>query len=302
VLLTFDLTQAIIDKSPPGLMVTPGTIPERSVDILLALAAKAKTLEGKKVAVLGDTNVTSVVKQTIEPGLKKLGVETGTTALLSINNSGDTTIAQQQLDSFIEKWKTEHVDAVFMSGNFASTKQFVTKLRAALPGVLLLADTTNTLMQAQQVQTSGVKPNPYDGLITAGGLSPQEADTSTNWKFCSEIYTRETQKKAEGEQEIIKSPDGKNILDEHGTISDACQLLWTFHDIGARVGQYLNNDNWESTVNTFGKIANRGSGDYASLHQGKYSTDDNWRLQEYDSSIKPEGNWKAITPLENIST
>jgi ABC-type branched-subunit amino acid transport system substrate-binding protein len=302
VLLTFDLTQAIIDKSPPGLMVTPGSIPERSVDILLALAAKDKTLEGKKVAVLGDTNVTTVVKNSIEPGLKKLGVDTGTTALLSINNSGDTTIAQQQLDSFIERWKTEKVNAVFMSGNFASTKQFVQKLKTAMPGVLLLADTTTTLEQAQQVQASGVKPNPYDGLITAGGLSPPESDASANWKFCAEIYTRETHKKAEGDQEIIKSADGKNILDEHGTISDACQLLWTFHDIGARVGQYLNNDNWESTVNTFGKIANRGSGEFATLHTGKYSTDDNWRLQAFDSSIKPEGNWKAISPLENISS
>jgi ABC-type branched-subunit amino acid transport system substrate-binding protein len=302
VLLTFDLTQAIINQAPPGLVVTPGTIPDRSVDILLSLAKKEKTLEGKKVAVLGDTSVSTVVHNTIEPGLKKLGVQTGSTALLSINKGGDTTIAQQQLDSFIEKWKTEHVTAVFMSGNFASTKQFVQKLKTALPGVLLLADVTTTLDQAQQVQASGVKPNPYNGLITAGGLSPSESDASANWKFCAEIYKRETGKTAEGAQQVIKSADGKNILDEHGTISDACQLLWTFHDIGARVGQYLNNTNWQNTVNTFGKIANRGSGDFASLHAGKYTTDDNWRLQEYDSSIPPEGNWKAITPLEDIST
>jgi ABC-type branched-subunit amino acid transport system substrate-binding protein len=302
VLVTFDLTQAIIDQAPAGLVVTPGTIPERSVNVLLTLAKKENTLEGKKVAVLGDTSVSKVVTGTIEPGLKNLGVQTGTTALLSINKGGDTTIAQQQLDSFIEKWKTEKVTAIFMSGNFASTKQFVQKLKTAMPGVLLLADGTNTLEQGQQLQSSHVSPNPYDGLITAGGLSPQESDASPNWKFCSEIYTRETGKPAEGEQQIIKSADGKNILDEHGTISDACQLLWTFHDIGARVGPYLNNTNWINTVNTFGKIANRGSGPYASLHAGKYSTDDNWRLQEFDSSIPPEGNWKPITPLANVSS
>jgi ABC-type branched-subunit amino acid transport system substrate-binding protein len=300
VLLTFDLTQSIIDNAPPGLMVTPGTIPERSVNILLTLAKKEKTFEGKKVAILGDTTMTKVVKGTIEPGLKDLGVQTGTTALVSINKGGDTTIAQQQLDSFIEKWKTENVDTIFMSGNFASTKQFVQKLKAAMPDVMLVADNTNTLEQAQQLQSAGVKPNPYEGLITAGGLSASEADASANWKFCAEIYTRETGKKAEKESEVIKSADGKNILDEHGTISDACQLLWTFHDIGQKVGPYLNNTNWENTVNTFGKIANRGSGDYASLHQGKYSTDDNWRLQAYDSTLPPEGNWKPITPLENV--
>jgi len=272
------------------------------VKILLELAAKQKTLVGKKVAVLGDTNVTSVVKNTIVPGLQKQGIALGSTALLSINSGGDTTVAQSQLDSFIEKWKTEGVNAVFLSGNFASAKQFVQKLRDKMPNVMLLADTTNTLAQAQQVQQAGVKPNSYEGLITAGGLSPKESDESENWKFCADIYKKETGKTAEGAQQIIKSADGKNILDEHGTISDACQLLWTFHDIGARVGHYLNNANWTNTVNTFGQIANRGSGPYASLHAGKYSTDDNWRLQEFDSSIPPEGNWKPITPLRNISS
>ena len=49
-------------------------------------------------------------------------------------------------------------------------------------------------------------------------------------------------------------------------------------------------------------IAGFGSGPYASLHAGKYSTDDNWRLQAFDSSIKPAGDWKPITPLENVSS
>ena len=69
-------------------------------------------------------------------------------------------------------------------------------------------------------------------MITAGGLSPKESDESANWKFCADIYKTQTGKDAEGAQQIIKSADGKNILDEHGTISDACQLLWFFHDIG----------------------------------------------------------------------
>src|SRR5215831_541566 len=46
-LVTFDLTQAILDRSPSGYIVTPGSVPERSVDILLALAGKEKLLEGK---------------------------------------------------------------------------------------------------------------------------------------------------------------------------------------------------------------------------------------------------------------
>ena len=300
-LITFDLTQAMIDRSPPGYIVTPGSIPERSVGILLELLDKQGTLKDKTVAVLGDTNVKSVITKSIEPGLKKIGVKTGDTAILSINNGGDTTQAQSQLDSFIEKWKTQGVNAIFMSGNYASAKQFVEKLRTKMPGVLLMADTTNTLMQAQQEQTAGVKPNPYEGLLTAGGLSPKESDESANWKFCADIYKKETGKTAEGAQQTIKSADGKNILDEHGTISDACQLLWFFHDIGEKVGKYLNNNNWVNAVNNFGHITNRGSGDFSSIHTGKYSADDNWRLQSYDSSIGDSGNWKPLTPLQNIT-
>ncbi len=301
VLLTFDLTQAIIDQSPPGLIVTPGSVPERSVGIMLELAKKEKTLQGKTVGVLGDTSVSSVVNGTIVPGLRKIGVKVGTVGLMSAGSNRDTTTAQAQLASFIEKWKTEHVDAIFLSGNVAAAKEFAPKVKKALPNALLLSDTTNILGQAQQLQSAGTTPNPYDGVVTAGGLTAQESDASANWKFCAEIYTRETGKHAEGAQQIIHSADGKNILDEHGTISDACQLLWTFHDIGERVGKYLNNDNWINTVNSFGPIADRGSGQYASLHAGKYATDDNWRLQAYDPTIPPAGNWKALTPLEDVT-
>jgi ABC-type branched-subunit amino acid transport system substrate-binding protein len=306
VLLTFNLTQAIMDKSPPGLIVTPGSVPERGAAILIGLVGKAGTLKGKTVAILGDTNETSVVKNTIEPGLKKLGLKLGSTALLTFASGGDTTQSQAQLDSFIEKWKTQGVNAIFMSGNLASTKQFVEKIKARMPDVLLLSDNTDTLMQAQQ---ETITPNPYQGLLTPGGLSPKESDESANWKFCADIYQKQTGKHAEGAQEIIRSMDakhpsktGKYILDEHGTISDACQLLWFFHDIAAKTGKYLNNNNWVNAVNTYGEIVNRGTGRYSSIHSGKYSAEDNWRLQKFDSAVKPNGNWVPISPLQNINS
>ena len=78
VLMTFNLTQAIIDKSPPGLIVTPGSFPEGSATILIKLVQKEGTLKGKTVAVLGDTTESTVVNGTIVPELKKVGVKTGT--------------------------------------------------------------------------------------------------------------------------------------------------------------------------------------------------------------------------------
>ena len=58
---------------------------------------------------LGEAVTKQTVDSTLAPGLKKLGVDTGTTAILAISGS-DTTQAQGQLDSFIERWKSEGVD------------------------------------------------------------------------------------------------------------------------------------------------------------------------------------------------
>jgi hypothetical protein len=224
----------------------------------------------------------------------------GTTAILTVDPQGDTTAAQAQLDSFIEKWKTEGVNALFLSGNLASTKQFVEKVKKNFPDMLLMSDNQDTLEQAQQEQQAGKKPNPYEGILTAGGLSPQEYTASANWKYCADIYQKATGKVPENATQTIKTKDGK-IDDTYGTINDACQTLSMFHDIAARVGQYLNNNNWTFTVDHYGNITNRGSGPYSSLHTGKYSADDNWRVEEYDSSLGTTGLWKPVTPLENVT-
>ena len=301
VLLTFDLTQAIIDKSPPGLIVNAGSNPERLVRVLLELLAKRGTLEGRTVGVLGDTAGTTTVNGTILPGLKKLGVTLGTTGLLTISGS-DTTAAQSQLDSFIERWKTEHVDTVFLSGEPAASVQFVTKLRKALPNLLLLSDNGSVLGEAQQLKHAGVTPNPYEGLITAGGQTQAEYSAGPNWKYCKDVYKQETGKNAAEATDVIPYKGSKTqTLDTYGSINDACQLVTMFHDIGQRVGRDLDNTNWVNTVNTYGPITNRGSGPYSSLTKGKYDAEDDWRLEQIDTSLPPDGQFRPMTPLQDIT-
>ncbi len=209
VLMTFNLTQAIMDKSPAGLIVTPGSVPEGSASILIKLIQKQGTLDGKTVAVLGDSTESAVVNGTIVPELKKAGIDLGTTAVLDVGTSGDFTAAQAQLTSFMEKWKTEGVDAVFLSGDLASTKAFTVPIKKNFPDMLFLADNTDVLSQAQQLQQAGVKPNPYEGVITAGGLTPTEYVASDNWKYCSDIYKAATGKEAPNSLHTIKTADGK---------------------------------------------------------------------------------------------
>jgi len=298
VLMTFNLTDAILKANPQGLIVYPGATNERTGTVLLNLLGKQKTLKGKKLAILGDSTIATTVSGTIEPAVKKLGVATGTTGILSVSGS-DTSAALTQLSSFIERWKSEGVNALFLSGDTVSSKQFVAAIRSAMPKVLLLTDTTDVLTSAKDDATAGIKPNPYEGIISAAGPTPPEYDKSANWAYCAAIYQKYTGKRAPNAEEVIPAGGGKT-LDTNGSINDACQVMTMFHDIADRVGKNLNNTTWINAVNHFGAITNRGGGPYASLHKGKYDIDDSFRLQAYDSSIPPAGNWRSLAPLQNV--
>jgi ABC-type branched-subunit amino acid transport system substrate-binding protein len=300
-LMTFQLSKAIIDESPPGLIIEPGVTPERTDNILVDLMKKQKTLDGKKIAVLGETTSEKIVKNSVEPALKRLGVSTGTTAILSISGS-DTTAAQSQLDSFIERWKTEGVNALYISGTQVASQQFVEKVRGEMPGITLVSDISDVLGFGQQEQHAGKKPNPYEGIISASGPTAHEYDVSSNWKYCSDIWKAEIGTTPPNGEAVVPGPDGKT-LDTYGSINDACQLVTMFHDIVLKIGKNLNVANWAHTVDTYGPIRNMGSGVYATLSAGKYDVDDTFRLEAYDSSLPPagKGNWKPLTPLQDIT-
>jgi ABC-type branched-subunit amino acid transport system substrate-binding protein len=299
VLLTFDLTQAIMNQSPPGLMIYPGTNPERVDAVLADLLQKQHTLDGKKVAILGETVSQGVVKSSVEPALKRLGVATGSTAILSVAGT-DTSAAQAQLDSFIEKWKTEGVDALFVSGTQVSSQQFIEKVRQQMPNVLLITDINTVLTYGQEEQSAHKHPNPYEGIITANGPTSKEYDQSANWTYCSTIYQQQTGTVAPNAEAVVPGPNGKT-LDTYGGINDACQLLTLFHDIATRVGPNLNVPNWVHTVDTYGPIRNAGGGQFASLSAGHYDIDDTFRLEAFDSTIGLKGDWRPLTPLQDIS-
>ena len=53
-LMTFQLSQAIMNQSPPGMIIEPGFVPERVDGVLMSLLDKQGTLTGKKVAILGE--------------------------------------------------------------------------------------------------------------------------------------------------------------------------------------------------------------------------------------------------------
>ena len=46
----------MIDKAPPGLLLTPGITPDRRLKVIMSLLKSQHTLDGKKVAVLTETD------------------------------------------------------------------------------------------------------------------------------------------------------------------------------------------------------------------------------------------------------
>jgi len=293
ILITHLLSQAVLNQvTTPGLLLTVDPTPERTTQVLLSLLNHQHTLSGKTVAVLGEDESRASVASTVVPGLKQLGVKMGSTAILTINGT-DFTIAEAQLDSFIQKWKTEHVDAVFMSGDDVVASQFVSKLRNEMPGVLLMTDGEAS---AQANGKAEPNPNPYDGMLTATNLPSQQNFEQPSFQACAKTYQDALGKPVIAPADVKPGPGG-NKVEVYGAMEDACEDLAFFKYVADKVGPYLNDENWVRTINNLGDIDNVIPGtQYASIHTGKYDASDDFGLAEYDSTIE---DFKLTSPIFN---
>ena len=295
-----ELDQPWIDAAPGGLMLTPDRTKENVAAALVSLLSSTGRLKGKTVAVVGDKNNESRVNDVIVPALKKAKAKTGSTALLNITGT-DTTAAQAQVDSFVEKWKTEGVDTVFLAGNLVSAKQFAESIKSGLPKAQLITDTDTALDQAKGEQDAGRNPNPYEGMISGTGLTQSErwANKSPILQQCVDIYEKATGTTVPGPDERKTTSAGKQLNTDQA-VTDACGDLFMFKAIAEKVGPDLTVKNWQKTVNSFGKI-DLPPDQFASLCKGKYDAEDSFRLVAYDSSIGASGDWKKLTPVKDAS-
>lgn len=298
ILITHGLAQPWIDEAPPALLLSPDITTERRLQVILSLLRREGTLEGRKVAVLAEENSAYRIEETIEPELEQMAVERGSDGVLTITGS-DTTAAQAQLETFIEKWKSEGLGALVIMGATTVAKQFVEKIKAELPDLLLVSDNTSMIGQAQDYVASGAASNPYEGMITAEGETGTEHAAGEEAKRCRDIYTRHTGIEVPGPSDIVEGPRGKRN-DIYGAVSDACAEITMFVDLATAVGPDLNNENWRATVDSMGSLR-IASTKYASLGPGKYDADDTYRLVEFDSSEGESGDWSGLTPVRDVA-
>jgi hypothetical protein len=294
----FELRQQWVDQSPPGLMVTVDITAERRSLVLLNLLRAQGKLAARKVATFTDTDTVATVNKVVKPALDTMGVPQGSPAAVTIIGS-DTTAAQAQLDSFIEKWKAEGVTAVWMAGQYVAHKQFVEKIKARMPDALLLVDGVGSAQQsAQDVTTAGLKPNPYDGMITANGWSDNEQWASPSLQQCVKTYEAGSGQGVVAPADVKPGPDGKRVQ-VWAAIRDFCGDLKMFAQVAARAGPNLTNATWRQALDTFGPI-DLGV-PYASLHAGKYDADNSFRLVVFDSTVGSKGDFRPLTPIADAS-
>jgi hypothetical protein len=300
ILLTHELSEDEMSKADPGLLLTSDALAERSIRTMLDLADNKGIIKGKKFAVLAETGTKSRIKSAIEPEMKRLGIKYGTSGVLNIDPSGDTTAAQGQMASLIERWKGENDTAVFMSGLATVSKVFVQKIKAAMPGVLLMTDGDSSAKGAgQDAQHAGIKPNPYEGMLSLAGLSDEQQFETPKVQACVKVWEKASGTKVVAPKDLQPDKDGKR-QEIWITVRDACADLQMFKTIADKVGKNLNNVNWQRTVDNFGPIELVGTA-AASLGTGKYDADNNFSLVEFDPTAGVGGDWKSLTPLHDVT-
>jgi hypothetical protein len=269
--------------------------------VILDLLARDKTLKGKKVAVLTQQDSKQRAEDVVTPALKKMKVKQGTTGTLTITGT-DTTAAQSQLDSFIEKWKAEGVDTFILVGQVVVAKNYVTKLKDAFPKATLIADQTPVALSGgQDAVAADIEPNPYQGLISAEGQSEQARFQTPVMQQCVKTYEKATGKKVVAPKDLKPNANGKRE-EVYASVEDACGDILFFKTIAEKAGKTLNNSTWTKAVNTMGPMDDQlVLGRWASLHTGKYDANDTFGLVAFDAASGTTGDWKALTPVEDVA-
>jgi hypothetical protein len=232
--------------------------------------------------------------------LQRHKTKLGSTAILNITGPENEAV-RSQLDAFIEKWKSEKVDTVFLSGLDVTSKSYVSQIKQALPNVQLVTDADSTLEQARDEVTAGTDPNPYAGLVSTTGLTFSErwAKKSPLLQKCVDVYEKASGKKVPGPEAEPIDSDGKKVQTDVA-VMDFCGELTMFREIAERAGPKLTVASWQKAVDGFGPIDSV-STPYASLCKDKYAANDAFRLVSFDPKAGSAGDWKKLTPVEDAN-
>lgn len=153
----------------------------------------------------------------------------------------------------------------------------------------------------QDAVAAKLDPNPYQGLISVEGQSEQARFETPVMQQCVKTYEKATGDTVTAPKDVKPGSDGKRT-EIYASIEDACGELLFFKTIAEKAGKQLNNKTWAGAVANMGAIDDQlVLGRWASLHTGKYDANDTFGLVVFDQKAGSTGDWKALTPVENVS-
>ena len=299
-----ELDQPWIDAAPRRAAAHAGRAPRsRRRPSLVNLLAETGKLKGKTVAVLGDKNNESRVNDIIVPALKKAKAKTGSTAILTITGT-DTTAAQAQLDSFIEKWKSEGVNMVFLvrerrlgqavrRDDQAGAAEGAARHRHrhhARPGQ----------GRAERRGRSRTRTRDPDQRHRASRSRERWANKSPLLQQCVDIYQKATGTTVPGPDERKVDSDGKQVNTDQA-VTDFCGELFMFKTIAEKVGPNLT----AQELAEDGQLVrhDRTSCPTSSRRSARASTPprttSSWSPTTRASATT--GDWKTLTPIKDAS-
>jgi len=194
------------------------------------------------------------------------------------------------------------VNALFVSGTQVTSQQFIEKVRAEMPNVMLVTDNdaTVTLGYGQQEKQIGRNPNPYEGIITAGGPPRRNTTPAPTGSSAPRSTSRRRARSHPMPRPSSPGPtqDSRHLRQHQRRLSAPDPVPG---DRGP-VGKNLNVANWVHAVNTYGAIRDYGGGQIRLAAHGQIRRRRHLPPGEVQFVARPEGRLAAITPLEDIPT
>jgi len=187
-----------------------------------------------------------------------------------------------------------------LAGNFVTDKQFVEKIKSRMPDVLLLADGEASAQGGGQDETlAKVKPNPYDGMVTANGWTDNEVWAAPSFQQCVKTYEAGSGQTVVGPADLKPDANGK-LVQVWEQVRDFCGDIGLFQQIATKAGPDLTNGTWRQAADSYGEIKVPDT-QFASVHAGKYDANNGFRLVVFDSTYGPKGDFKPLTPVLDAS-
>lgn len=263
--------------------------PTRSqqAQVLLSLLDEEGALGDASVALVTNTDAEDV-QDDVRAALAEFGVEPVEDLVIDAP-IGDIVAEDQAWATLAERIRGAGADALLVVGNPSSAVR-----NAASQGL----DVDLWITDQESLQSLGSATDLEDarGALTAAPLTGQELWDDESLGECREIFTE-----ANPDIEII-DPDDLEEGDEDWPqgITVACRFFRLFEAVVNGADGDLSNAGVQTAIDGLGEFTIPGQ-PFASLGPDKFTSNDSFRLAEFDPDVGQDGGLEPVTEIEDVT-